>query len=119
MEIVTNNAFKGEGTLKLKGKNYKVKLTLNTFRMLTAKFGVQLDAFGEAVTKDPLTTIGQLTYCGLLSGSIAGGRKFEMDFDTFCDVFFEDAEGFAYIQELLDKANGNVSSKEEIEEAGN
>lgn len=105
MEIVTNNAFKGEGTLKYKKKGHKVKLTLNAFRIMTSKFGVKLDDFDKAFEEDPLTSLAQLTYCGLLNGALATGKKFEDDFETFCAFFYEDEDGFKQMQELLSAAN--------------
>ena len=112
MEIV-HNPFKGDGTIKYRNKNRKVKLTLNAFRMMTAKFGIGLDDFDSAFAKDPLTTLGQLTYCGLVNGAIATGKPFEDDFDTFCVFFYEDEAGFQQMQELL--AAVNPAPNEEAE----
>lgn len=110
MDIISN-PFKGEGTIKYRNKNHKVKLTLNSFRMLTAKFGISLDGFDKAFTEDPLTTLAQLAYCGLVNGAIAAGKKFEDDFDTFCVYFYEDEKGFVQMQELLQAATPDAKDE--------
>ena len=111
MEIV-NNPFKGEGAVVYKGETKKVKLTLNAFRMMTQKFGIGLDDFDKAFQADPLTTIGQLTYCGIVNASMAAGQKFEDDFETFCVYFFEDEAGITEMQNLLNAVNPTSESKD-------
>lgn len=104
MEMI-HNTFKGEGAINYRGEQRKVKLTLNAFRMMTVKFRVGLDHFDNALMADPLTTIAQLTYCGLVNAGIASGNYFEDDFDTFCSFFYDDESGFTEMQELLTAVN--------------
>lgn len=113
MEIVNDNPFKGEGTLKYRGKNHKVKLTLNAFRMMTAKFKVGLDDIDAAFSSDPLTTLGQMTYCGIINASIASGKKFDDDFETFCAYFYEDQQGYMQMQELFESVNPTPNEEAE------
>lgn len=107
-----HNTFKGEGSINYRGKDRKVKLTLNAFRMMTVKFRIGLDQFDNALMADPLTTIAQLTYCGLVNAGISSGNKFEDDFETFCSFFYDDEKGFSEMQALLTAVNPPTEEKE-------
>ena len=118
MDIV-NNPFKGDGTLHYRGKDHKVKMTLNAYRLMTVQFKIGLDAFDEEYRKDPLTTLAALTYCALQNGAMAQNKKFEDDFDTFCAFFYEDETGMESMNALFDAANPSPVEDENGDTEGN
>lgn len=113
MDIVHNNFFKGEADVTFMGREHKAKLSMNTFRIISQRFDIKLSDYDTLRQEDPFTALAILAYAALVSGAVSKGEKFDMDFEVFCDAFFDDDEFQAAMTQLFNDANPAANTDDE------
>ena len=95
------NTFKGELSIKLEKKTYKVLLTINSLRLLCQAEKIRLDEFDKFMQEDPLTAMCSMAYWGAKNASIRKKQDLP-NFDLWCAMCLEDMETFeALSQDIL------------------
>lgn len=100
------NTLRAELTIPVAGKDTKISLTLNAFRLLTQEFGITLDGIDSYMEKDPLTGLCAIAYCGAKNAALKSGEKFGMNFDTFSALILDEEDILTTLGEGLTTALG-------------
>lgn len=110
------NQFRGEFTLKIKGKNVKGVFNMNALRLTLKGEGIALDGFDKFIQGDPLTAIPAIAYYSILSSHMKDNKKFGMGMDQFIAEFYE-VEGA--MDEVLECIQLAMGGDDEAQEEGN
>ncbi len=96
------NNFRGEFEIKLNGKKFKGKLSMNALRMLCKQENIELDKLHDWMNKDPMTGVCAMTYHAIKNKSLVDGKKSELPlFERFCALALDDVEQFEEMSKLV------------------
>lgn len=99
------NAFRGEFTVTLDGKEYKGLLNLNAMYLATKANNLGLEEFDKFLSEDQIGGICQLAYHSIKNYAIRYGVKSELpSFETFCAIVLDDIEILTSLTEQVTEA---------------
>lgn len=95
---------RAEGVLTLEGKEYGLRINMNTFRLANQMFGIDLNGTDAALAKDQIGFLSSLAYCAIKTEARKQKEKFDMDYEDFCDILLDDATNLNVVLELMNEA---------------
>lgn len=76
------NYIKGEFDLKVKGKDYPCKLSMNALYMMSSAESIKMERLDEMLKDNPIEAIVNLCYYGLKNAALKSGKKFNVPKDV-------------------------------------
>ncbi len=92
------NNFRGEFELKLNGKTYQAKLSMNALRMMCQQDKIDLNDLYDYMSKDPMTSVCSLAFHAIKNKALIEGKDSGLPkFETFCALALDDPDQFEYM----------------------
>lgn len=96
------NNFRGEFEVKLNGKTYKAKMSMNSLRMMCNQEGIDLNDLYTHMSKEPMTAVCQMTFHAIKNYALLNGVDSGLpSFDAFCAQALDSLEQFEYMSKMV------------------
>lgn len=99
-----SNEFRGEFAVEVNGKMMNGAFTLNAIRLFIKKNNIKFSELQKVIQEDPLTSIPEMAYFGVISEASKKGTKLKLDEETFIACVLDDSKNFEKISDALTKA---------------